>query len=137
MANRTMNCAQAVLTAFCEELGLEKNLALSLSQGFGGGMGHTGGTCGAVTGAYLALGLAQKFTTVNPRENIDKTYALINEFNREFKTLHGSLNCTELTGYDLSQPEALNKAREKNVFTTKCPIFVSDSVKIVEKLLQL
>jgi C_GCAxxG_C_C family probable redox protein len=137
MANRKMNCAQAVFTSFCEELGLEKKLALSIAQGFGGGMAHTGGTCGAVTGAYVALGLAQKYTTENPRDNIDKTYALINEFNRKFKEINGSLNCTELTGYDLSKPEKLAEAREKGVFITKCPEFVRDSVKIVEGLLKL
>ena len=137
MANRKMNCAQAVLTSFYEELGLDKKVALSIAQGFGGGMGHSGGTCGAVTGACMAMGLAQKFTADNPRQNVDKTYALINEFNRKFKEIHASLNCTELTGFDLGIPEQLAEAREKGVFLTKCPNFVGDSVQIVENLLNL
>ena len=137
MSSRRMNCAQAVFTSFCDDFGIEENLALRVSQGFGGGMGHTGGTCGAVTGAYMALGLAQKFTADNPRENIEKVYALVSEFNRKFKALHGSLNCTELTGYDLSIPEKMAEAREKGVFATKCPIFVRDAVKIAETLLEL
>ena len=135
MASRRMNCAQSVYTAFAEDLGMNQDLAMRVSQGFGGGMGHTGQTCGAVTGAYMALGLAQKFTTDNPRENIDKTYGLITEFNKKFQAMHKSLNCTELTGYDLSKPEEMVKAREKGVFATKCPVFVRDAVKIVEDLL--
>jgi len=137
MVNRKMNCSQAVISSFCEKFGLERNLALQLAQGFGGGMGHTGQTCGAVTGAYMVLGLAQKISSGNPRENIDKTYALMGEFNRQFKLLHGSLNCTELIGYDLSLPEKLAEAREKNVFAALCPNFVRDSVKILESLLKL
>jgi C_GCAxxG_C_C family probable redox protein len=137
MLNRKMNCSQSVISVFYQDYGLDKKLALQLAQGFGGGMGHTGGTCGAVTGAYMALGLAQKITTDNARENIEKTYALIEKFNREFKHLHGSLNCTELTGYDLSIPEKLIEARDKKVFITVCPKLVSDAVKIVENLLKL
>jgi C_GCAxxG_C_C family probable redox protein len=135
MANRRMNCSQTVFTSFCEEFGLERKLALQIAQGFGGGMGHTGQTCGAVTGAYMALGLAQKISPDNPRGSLEKAYELINEFNKKFKALHGSLNCTELTGYDLGVPEKLSEAREKGVFTTKCPVFVWDAVKIVESLL--
>jgi C_GCAxxG_C_C family probable redox protein len=135
MVNRRMNCSQSVFSAFADNLGLEKGLALRIAQGFGGGMAHTGQTCGAVTGAYMALGLAQQFTTDNARENIDKTYALIAEFNRKFKALHGSLNCTGLLGYDLSIPEKMAAAREQKVFITRCPVFVRDAVKIVESLL--
>ena len=136
MFNRKMNCAQAVLSSFCKEYGLAENQALRLAQGFGGGMAHTGRTCGAVSSAYLVLGLAQKTASENPRENIDKTYALMAEFDKKFQALHGSLTCTELVGYDLSVPEEAAEAREKQVFTTKCPNFVRDAVKIVESLLK-
>jgi C_GCAxxG_C_C family probable redox protein len=136
MAAGRANCAQTVLITFCEEFGLTSDLALSLAQGFGGGMGHNGLTCGAVTGAYMVLGLAHKNTSANPRENVNKTYALINEFNRQFESRHKSLNCGELTGYDLSTPEGLAQAREKKVFATVCPGLVRSSVKILESLLK-
>jgi C_GCAxxG_C_C family probable redox protein len=136
MAERKSNCAQSVFRVFSEDLGLDEDLALSISQGFGGGMGHTGSVCGAVTGAYLALGLANRTTKDNPRQNIDKTYALMGEFNRKFKALHGSTNCTELLGHDISKPEEMVKARDKGLFLSKCPVFVGDAVKIVEELLK-
>ena len=34
------NCSQAVLLAFCEDFGLEKETALKISEPFGGGMGR-------------------------------------------------------------------------------------------------
>jgi C_GCAxxG_C_C family probable redox protein len=135
MASRKANCAQSVLTAFSEDFGLNKDTAYSIAQGFGGGM-HINSTCGAVTGAYMALGLANPVSKDNPRQSMEKTSALINEFNRKFKELHGSLNCTGLLGYDLSIPEQATKAREAGLFATKCPVFVEDAAKIVDSLLK-
>jgi C_GCAxxG_C_C family probable redox protein len=137
MAERRTNCAQAILSTYCEAFGLERNLALRLAQGFGGGMAHMGKTCGTVTGAYMVLGLSQKLSPDNPSERLDATYELIREFDRRFKALHGSVNCTELIGYDLSTPEGLAEAREKKVFTSVCPGLVGDSARILETMLQL
>jgi len=136
MSAGRMNCSQAVLTAYCEQFGLERRLALKLAQGFGGGMGRMGGICGAVTGAYMVLGLAQKMWDDNPRQSLDRTYELVREFIQRFKALHGSVICKELISYDLSTREGLAEARNKKIFTTVCPDFVSDSVKILGVMIQ-
>ena len=39
------NCSQAVLLAFCEDFGLEKETALKISEPFGGGMGRMREVC--------------------------------------------------------------------------------------------
>ena len=100
-------------------------------------MGRSGRTCGAVTGAYMVLGLAQRMSSEHPRESIDRTYELIHVFDLEFKVLHRSLICKELIDYDLSTTEGLAEARSKKVFTSVCPDFVRDAAKILERLLQL
>lgn len=51
------NCCQSVLVPFCRECGLSREQAYALGSHFGSGMRH-GGTCGAVTGALMVLGLA-------------------------------------------------------------------------------
>jgi C_GCAxxG_C_C family probable redox protein len=135
MVSRKANCAQSVLTAFSEDFGLNKDTAYNIAQGFGGGM-HINGACGAVTGAYMALGLANPISKDNPRQSMEKTGALIAEFNRRFKEKHGALNCTELLGYNLSVPEEAKKAFDAGLFATKCPEFVKDAAKIVEDLLK-
>jgi C_GCAxxG_C_C family probable redox protein len=135
MSNRQMNCAQSVFSTFAEELGVNKKQALSIAQGFGGGM-YVNGVCGAVTGAYMALGLANPVPEKDPRQNYEKTKALISEFNRKFKELHGAIACTELLGHNLSKPNELARARESGVFTTKCPDFVRDAARIVEELIK-
>ncbi len=136
MKEHKMNCAQTVLTAFCEELGISRNLALRIAAGFGGGMGRTGQTCGTVTGAYIVLGLAQQISPENPREAIDKTYKLITQFNRRFVKKYGTMTCKELIGLDISTKQGQKEAHRREVFTTLCPKFVGDSVKILESLLK-
>ena len=50
------NCAQSVLLAFASEYDIPEKELYDLSVHFGGGM-KMGGTCGALTGALMALGL--------------------------------------------------------------------------------
>lgn len=135
MAARKANCAQSVLTAFSEDFGLNVDTAYNIAQGFGGGM-HINSACGAVTGAYMALGLANPPSKDDPKKSGEKFNALVAEFNRSFKELHSSLNCTELLAYNLSIPEEAKKAREAGLFATKCPEFVRDAAKIVDSLLK-
>ena len=132
MAAAKMNCAQSVISVFCEELGLEKSLALRLALGFGGGMGHTGQTCGAVSASYMILGLKQGLDLDNPKKNRDKVYALVQEFNKRFIEVNGSINCTQLLGYNLSKPEKAKAAIEAGVTAKLCPKFVRDAAAIVE-----
>ena len=51
------NCAQAVVAAFAEDLGIDLETARALGAGFGAGMGTMGATCGALCGAQIVLGL--------------------------------------------------------------------------------
>lgn len=51
------NCCQAVLLAYAEELQLPEELLKKLGAGFGLGMGCAEGTCGALCGAEIILGL--------------------------------------------------------------------------------
>lgn len=56
IASPHYNCAQSVLLPFAEEAGLSRELAYQVSANFGAGM-KMAGTCGAITGGLMALGL--------------------------------------------------------------------------------
>jgi C_GCAxxG_C_C family probable redox protein len=138
IASGKMNCSQSVLTAFAEELGLETRLARKLALGFGGGMGRTGKTCGAVTGAYMVIGLKQDdLKAENTGQIKDEVYALVREFNKRFTAINGSVACKELLGCDLSTAEGVAAAREKKLFTTLCPKFVHNAVEVLEAMQRL
>lgn len=54
--NRGCNCAQSILAAFHEEMGLTEAQCLALAGGLGGGM-RCGSICGAISGGILVLGM--------------------------------------------------------------------------------
>lgn len=131
------NCSQAVFATYCGDLGLEQEMALRIAGSFGAGMGLIGETCGAVTGAFMLIGL--KYGKVSAEDNDAKeiTYSLAQEFTSRFKAINNSVKCKELLAYDISIPEEMNIVRKKQLFSTICPKFVKDSSRIIEELLEL
>jgi C_GCAxxG_C_C family probable redox protein len=129
-----LNCSQAVFSAYSEKLGFDEKLALSVACGFGGGMGRLQETCGAVTGAYMAIGVyaCKKYTDNKDRKEM--SYAMIQEFSRKFKEIHSTTDCIDLLGVDLKTQEGNRMAREKNLFGTTCEKCISDSVRIVNDI---
>ncbi|HHH72528.1 MAG TPA: C_GCAxxG_C_C family protein [Sulfuricurvum sp.] len=129
-------CSQSILAAFCDELGLERETALKLSQGFGGGFARSGETCGAVTGALMVLGL--KYGTAQKGETQEKaaTYAKVNAFLEQFKARHGSITCRELLCCDISTQEGHDQAQNDGHFATVCPKLVTNAVEILESLIE-
>jgi len=128
------NCSQAVFSTLAEPLGFDRSLALKIASPFGGGIGRTGETCGAVSGALMALGLQFGFSVADPQAK-ESMYALTREFMRRFQERYGSVACKTLIGVDLSTPEGLQKAREQNVFKAKCSQFIAGAVEIAEEML--
>lgn len=129
------NCSQAIFSTYGEMFGLDRELALKISCAFGGGVGRMGGTCGAVTGAFMVIGLKYAMTNVEDKPAKERTYAVVKEFARRFELRNGSIVCKELLGYDISTPEGLKVIHENHLFTTLCPKFVQDSAEILEVLL--
>ena len=52
------NCCQAVVSVFAKDAGFDEAACMKAATYFRGGM-QMGSVCGAVTGALLALGLAE------------------------------------------------------------------------------
>ncbi len=129
------NCSQSILSTFSVEFGLNRDIALKLATGIGGGTGLLGKTCGAVTGALMVIGLKYGTASIEDDAAAEKTYGLVQKFIKEFTEINGSNTCHDLLNCDLSTPEGLNSANEKNLFTTLCPNFVRTSAEILEKIL--
>ena len=124
------NCAQTVFSLFASDLGIDERTALKIASGFGGGMARAK-TCGAVTGAYMVIGLKYGHDTPDPDKKAN-TKMLIQRFNEEFQKKHGTLICSELTGFDISTPEGSDAAREEGIFLTKCPFFIKTACNLLE-----
>jgi len=128
-----LNCSQSVFSSFAAQAGLPEETALKLASPFGGGIAHHGQTCGAVTGALMAIGLLRGNATP---EGKYETYRLAEEFIQRFKESHQTTQCRELIGYDIHTPEGLQDAREQDVFHTICPALVKDAVLLVDTILE-
>jgi C_GCAxxG_C_C family probable redox protein len=131
------SCAPSVLSTYSEQFGLGKELALKIACGFGGGIGRTGRTCGAVTGAVMVIGLKHGQANVDDEEPRQATHKLVKEFIDKFTALHGSVECRELIGYDLSNPAEFELARESSIVEEKCRGFVYDAACMLEDILHL
>ncbi|MGA3198725.1 MAG: C-GCAxxG-C-C family protein [Halobacteriota archaeon] len=127
-------CSQAVLSVFAEDFGLDRETALRISQGFGAGIAYTDSICGALSGAVMVIGLRYGRIRADDTAAKEKTYAVVREFLREFKARHGSVACTGLLGYNLSDPQQVAEVKKNKVVMARCPAFVRDAVKLVEKV---
>ena len=79
------NCAQTVLCAFADTLGMSEEEAFKLGSHFGGGM-KMGATCGVITSGLMILGMAGKGEVAVAKQYVDG-----------FRERHnGVLNCAEL-----------------------------------------
>jgi C_GCAxxG_C_C family probable redox protein len=128
-------CSQALLTAYAVEFGMERQTALKVSAAFGGGMGRMGEICGAVTGAFMVLGLKYGRTEVLDTKSHEKTNRLVKEFAERFKVVNGSIVCRELLGCDLSTAEGRKIFVDSKLRETRCVKYVRDAAEIVEQLL--
>ena len=129
------SCSQAVAAAFAADYGLDKETALRLSQGFGGGIARRADWCGALTGAILVIGL--KHGRVRPEDAAarDKTYALVRDLIARFTARHGQVKCRDLLGWDLGTAEGQKKVDELRLHQTRCEDFVRDAARILEEIL--
>jgi C_GCAxxG_C_C family probable redox protein len=125
------NCAQSVLLAMQEYYGIRSNrLIPRIATAFGGGIGRRGSLCGALTGAIMAIGLKHG-TDGTALVEKEKAYEIALKFYDRFVKEYGSPFCRELIGYDLTNPEELERLRKSNVREEKCSHFVENAVEML------
>jgi len=120
-------CAESVLLTIAEEKGIESDLIPKIATGFCSGMARTGGMCGAVSGAMLALNLVNGRST--PGESIEENYVGIRELLNSFEEKFGSINCMELVECDLGTEEGQKSYEENNRFV-QCLEYVGEATRM-------
>jgi C_GCAxxG_C_C family probable redox protein len=129
------NCAQSILKAYANDVGMKEEDVIKMASVLGGGIGRNGHICGALSGAVLIIGM--KFGTTDPIDfpAKEKAYNKASELLDRFAAENKSVLCKELIPYDMKNPEELKKAREAGIFTQKCPLFVLSAGKILESII--
>jgi len=129
------NCCQAVVLAFCEDAGIDKETALLMASSFGGGIGRLREVCGAVSGMCMIAGKLYGYTSPDAKEEKMEHYKLIQDLAKAFSDKNGSIICRELTGLEKTThiPDERNKEYYKK---RPCDMLVYDAAEILEKLIQ-
>ena len=97
------NCSQAVLCAYADLFGLDKDIAYRMAEPFGRGNGDRSGMCGALSGALMAAGLAVS-EGIESKGGKNETYDLSAEIISRFGEMNGSVICRDLKGMDTGKP---------------------------------
>jgi len=114
------NCAQAVICACADMTEFSEDQLFRLSEAFGGGMGATGGVCGAVSAMVFLAGLKESGgTALLPNTNKAKSCALAKEMMKEFEDMNKTIICSAI----------------KSEGHRSCAGCVEDAVKIIEEKL--
>ena len=130
-----LNCSQAIVSQYAEHYQLDASIACRLATAFGGGMGRQGNTCGALTGSYIVLGLEYGSASPSEKENKETTYEKVQLLTKKFEQKHGSCNCRDLLGCDISTNEGQQQVKEQGLHKSKCPGFVEDVVEILDTMI--
>ena len=130
------NCSQAVFTAYRKADVLDEENALKLSTVFGAGIACTGTeTCGAVSGALLAISMHYGRGDVESIDAKVKTYELGKRFMTDFQSHMGSCTCESILGLNIGVPENLEKAKEMKLFETRCVDAVKKASDLLDEIL--
>jgi C_GCAxxG_C_C family probable redox protein len=127
-------CSQAIVGTYGPSVGLRREQGLKLASGFAGGM-RLAETCGAVTGAFMVLGLKTAGDDCDQLDGRSRVYAAIREFTTRFQQRNNTVVCRELMGCDISTPEGAQTALKEGLYRTICPKLVRDAAEILEQML--
>ena len=111
------NCAQAVVQTYADIAGIDDATAMNVANAFGGGMGNMAGTCGALVGAGIVLGLVNK----DKAKSMKQMRVIMNKFQER--------NCA-------TQCKMLKGIGTKVVLRA-CPDCVADACEFLEDQLQI
>lgn len=107
------NCAQAIVHTYADIVGMDEQLAMNVANAFGAGMGNMEGTCGALVGTGIVLGMLNK----------DKAKAMkdMRKIMMKFQTRNGATQCKILKGVGTK------------VVLRECPLCVADAAEFLEE----
>lgn len=125
-------CAESVVSALARAHGIESELLPKMATAFCAGMSRTGGTCGALTGAIMGIGLM--LGRSSPDESVQPAYAATQKLIREFEQEFGSRECSVLLGCDLGTLEGQTTFRETGL-RKRCTGFTGRATEIAARII--
>lgn len=130
------NCAQSVLLAYHDVLGLTREQAAMVSVGFGGGIGRLRDNCGAFSAAVMLVGPMEGHGAAD-KEHRPQTYARVQELHRRFVAANGSISCAELLGRAKVPEAPTPDARTAAYYRARpCAKIIRRACAIIDEMLE-
>ena len=124
--NKDYNCAQAVLCAFSQEVGVPQETLLKIAEGLGGGIARSReSACGALIGAIMLAGLQKADGNVDAPATKEQTYELSMKMMKRFEEKTGAVLCKDLKGAGTGVP------------LCSCPDCIRFGVEVAQEFLGL
>lgn len=126
------NCSQSVVLAYADIIGLDTELAATVSAPFGGGMGRLREVCGAVSGMTMVAGFLSPSPSNADAEAKRRNYSLVQHFAEAFREKNGAIVCRTLLGLECQKQEPTPSPRTEEYYKKRpCAELVGDAARIV------
>ena len=113
-------CAETVFIVLKEAYGLPQAGDSAAAMALNGGVAYSGGLCGAVSGAALALGLLAAERIEDHREAKTAARRITARLMDDFATQFGATDCRTLTGVDLRTESEHREFIESGIWRDRC-----------------
>ena len=130
------NCAQAVLMAYADVLGLTQDQAAMVAVGHGGGMGRLRLHCGAFSAAVMLAGAIEGSDGAK-KEHRPQTYARVQEIPRRFIEVNGTVSCAELLGRAGVPEDPTPEERTPEYYAKRpCARVIASACQLIDEMLE-
>lgn len=109
--NSGYNCCESVVLAVCDYMGVNKETPLKIATPFGSGMSRNGSNCGALSAAFISMGMTKG--RENNEDSRDPAYIPADIIFNKFKEEYGTVSCREITCLDMRNPEVMAQNKER------------------------
>ena len=127
-------CAETALLVLQAQFGLEDPTDGAAAMALNGGVAYSGGTCGAITGAAMALGLLAERRIPDRGRAKRAARELAAGMISDFEATFGATDCRTLTGADLRAPRGHDAFMAAGTWRVDC---LRRLELVVERLAQL
>lgn len=125
-------CAESVVLAVAKAEGIDADILPRVATAFCSGMARTCGTCGALTGAIMGVGLVLGRSAAS--ESVQRCYAATQQLVRDFEQEFGSRDCHTLLGCDLNTPAGQAVFKEQKL-GARCFAYTGKAAEIAARVI--
>jgi C_GCAxxG_C_C family probable redox protein len=122
-------CAESTFIVLKAAYGLDDPEDSSAAMALNGGIAYSGGPCGAISGAALAVGILAGRRIEDHRTAKRMARLVVARLMDDFRAEHGEVDCLPLIGLDLRAPGSHEAFIASGVWRTRCMRQIEFAVK--------